>query len=458
MRVLLIATNTELEPYPVFPLGMAVIASALSAAGHEVRQADCLALGSHDAVRDICRGFRPQAVGISVRNLDNVDSLTSSDHWALDDVRAMVDLVRSACRAPIFMGGPGFSLMPAQILDHCGADFGVVGEGEAACLELLELLSAGKQPPRLLRGAVRLTGRDMHGASCDPDILGHYLRHSGIAGVQTKRGCPYGCVYCTYPMLEGRKIRAREPGAVADDIERLVGEHDVHEIFFTDSVFNDQEGHWLGLAEELVRRELNVPWSAFFQPAGMTREDLRLCRRSGLKALEMGTDAAADATLRGLRKGFDFATVERTNALCAEERLPCAHFVIFGGPGETDKTVREGLRNMERLSPAVVFAFLGIRVYTDTPLLRLAVSEGVISPEASCLEPTYYFSPHIDPAALELELTQAFKGRRDRIFPPSRGQAQMSVMRRFGFRGILWDTLVRFPQPDTATGGAAHGN
>ena len=77
MRVLLLATNTETEPYPVFPLGMAVVASALAAAGHTVKQLDCLAL-SNDfrKIRAACRCFRPDAVGISLRNLDNVDSLT----------------------------------------------------------------------------------------------------------------------------------------------------------------------------------------------------------------------------------------------------------------------------------------------------------------------------------------------------------------------------------------------
>lgn len=447
MRVLLIATNTETEPYPVFPLGMAVVARALEQAGHEVRQLDALAGGTPERIGAVCREFAPEAVGISVRNLDNVDSLTSAEHWALDGVRATVDVLRRATNAPIFMGGPGFSLMPEQILEHTGADHGIVGEGEEACSRFLDMLIAGQTPPRLLHGSRRLHGNEIHGARADADILDYYLGQSGILNLQTKRGCPHACIYCTYPSLEGGRIRAREPEAVIEDILRITASHDIHEIFFTDSVFNDREGHWLRLAEAMARQNLTIPWSGFFQPEGLTREELHLCRRAGLKALELGTDATTNTTLRGLRKSFDFATVERVHRLCVKERMPCAHFVIFGGPGETNLTVREGLANLDRLKHGVVFAFLGIRVYADTPLLRLAIQEGALPADSNCLEPTYYFSPHIDPAATEKTLTQAFKGRRDRLFPPSRGQRQMAVMRNFGFRGILWDTLIRFPEP-----------
>ena len=448
MRILLIATNSEIEPYPVFPLGMAVIANALITAGHDVRQMDCLALGGgHEEIRCMCREFCPEVVGFSVRNVDNVDSLTSQTHWALREVRAMITFMRAFSDVPFMMGGPGFSLMPEQILDYTGADYGIVGEGEAACLDLLETLACGRIPPRITKGSMRLRDNEMFASAPAPEIMDFYLRESGIANIQTKRGCPHACVYCTYPALEGSKIRAREPGAVVDEIERLVCDYTINEFFFTDSVFNDDQGHWLALAEELTRRKVRIQWSGFFQPVGITRDALRLCRRAGLKAMELGTDAATDATLRGLRKGFDFETVVRVNELCISERMPCAHFVIFGGPGETEATVHEGISNISRLRHCVVFVFLGIRVYPNTALLRHAIGEGVLDPSADCLEPTYYFSPHVVPALVETQLTQAFKGRRDRLFPPSKGQEQMAVMRKFGFRGVLWDTLIRYPKP-----------
>ena len=74
-RVFLFSANTTMEPYPVYPLGMAVLAGALVGEGHEVHQFDFLAAGGDE--ERLCRElaeFAPDLVGISLRNIDNVDS------------------------------------------------------------------------------------------------------------------------------------------------------------------------------------------------------------------------------------------------------------------------------------------------------------------------------------------------------------------------------------------------
>ncbi len=48
--------------------------------------------------------------------------------------------------APIVVGGSGFTLLPEEVLDFLGADYGVVGEGERAFLELLGELSGNAHP------------------------------------------------------------------------------------------------------------------------------------------------------------------------------------------------------------------------------------------------------------------------------------------------------------------------
>ena len=73
MRLLLTAANLCTDPYPVYPLGMSVIAKALADAGHTVRQFDALADGLNTLPETI-RSFRPDAIGVSIRNLDTVNS------------------------------------------------------------------------------------------------------------------------------------------------------------------------------------------------------------------------------------------------------------------------------------------------------------------------------------------------------------------------------------------------
>ena len=75
---------------------------------------------------------------------------------------------------------------------------------------------------------------------------------AGLIGLRTKCGCPHHCAYCTYPALEGTRFRHREPGAVIEDIRQLQKDYLIESIFFTDSVFNDLQGHYLEIAEGLI--------------------------------------------------------------------------------------------------------------------------------------------------------------------------------------------------------------
>ena len=59
-----------------------------------------------------------------------------------------------------------------------------------------------------------------------------------MLNVQTKRGCSFHCVYCTYPRVEGRRVRLRGPEAVADEMEGLMDETGVRHFFVVDSVLD----------------------------------------------------------------------------------------------------------------------------------------------------------------------------------------------------------------------------
>jgi lipid biosynthesis B12-binding/radical SAM protein len=447
-RILLISSNTARDPYPVYPLGMAVLASALAAKGHGVRQYDFLVTNqSERLLQKTLSEFEPDYVGISLRNIDNVDSFTSEDAWYLSSDRRLVELVRQASAATIILGGPAFSLLPEEILDYLGADYGVIGEGEEALGDLIDSVEKGHPVPNIVNGdSSAPMGQGFGAPLWKRELVDFYFKESGMLGIQTKRGCPYNCVYCTYPQLEGRKCRPRDIEDVLDEIRRLHQDYGVNTLFFTDSVFNDSGGIYLRFAEALLSRGPEVRWSAFFRPHGVGSKELKLLKRSGLYALEAGTDASSDKTLRGLGKSFRFDEVVRFNQACSELDLPIAHYVLFGGPEETFETLSEGLRNLERLENSIVFAFSGIRVLPKTALYDRAVREGVINKDVSLLRPVYYFSPGIDPQSMNRTIEQSFEGRHDRIFPPSEGLMRLAVMNRFGYRGILWDRMLQYAQ------------
>ena len=444
-RVLLVSTNLCTIPYAVFPLGMATVAGALDRAGHEVRQFDLLAVdGDVAQYIAVLQAWSPDVVCLSVRNLDSTDSLSQDEDALVASARDVVAATRTAGSWPVVIGGPAVSILPEEVLAYTAADHAVVGEGEQTLCRLLDELAAGRRPEPILRPRGLLDADEIAPPLYDLELARYYVERSGLLNVQTKRGCPFHCIYCTYPHLEGRHYRNIDPTQVVDHIEQLQRDAGAQEFFFTDSVVNDPGRHYLGVAEELLRRAVKVRWAAFFTPCELSREDLAVCKRSGLYAAELGTDAASDTTLAGMHKPFSFAQVRAANEACAAERIPVSHFVIFGGPGETQETVLEGIANLDAFDHCVVLATSGVRILPGSPLRQQAIEEGVITIDTPLLNPVTYFSPAVDIEWMNRHLAATWAPRPDRIFPPSRDNHRLQLLQNMGMRGVIWDKLISY--------------
>lgn len=442
MKILLISANVTTSPYPIYPLGVSMIAAALTHAGHEVLQADFLQQKtSLDAIGSEVERYAPDLVGISVRNIDNVNLV--SEQYYIQNVKNIVSTVKKVSNAKVLLGGAGFSLVPELILQETGADYGIVGEGEVLAVEFADNAARGVYPRDPIIGpSARIAGDRIGSALYDERLLEFYLHSGNIASVQTKRGCAYKCVYCTYPVLEGSQLRRREPRAVVDDIELLRDKFKTKYLFFVDSVFNDDEGAYLEVIDEMQRRSVSIPWTGFFKPRGLTDEIVERMKRTGFAAAEVGADAACDTTLKKMGKNFTFRDVIECNDLFARHGISTSHFFMFGGPGETPETVEEGIRNILSLQKCVVFIFMGIRILPDTPLARLAVKENLIKPDEGMLHPVYYLSPAVDKKQLEERLTRAFEGVRHCVFPPDAYDNSLQILHKLGYTGPMWDLLL----------------
>ncbi|MCL2335353.1 MAG: cobalamin-dependent protein [Endomicrobia bacterium] len=436
-KILLVSLNTYEYPYPVYPAGMSAVSAALKRAKHEVLQYDCMF--PEKTIEQTVKDFNPDIAGISVRNIDNEDSLSADSRWSGDKAKNIVSAVKSAKNIPVFLGGAGFSVAAKEFLDYTKADFGVVGAGEVPVTNLIEdILNAN------IRGRIYSSNQVSY---IEPDIeqklLRKYSDAGGILGVNTKRGCAYSCAYCSYPLIDGKFFSGFDAAATVKYIKRLENEYGVKEIFFTDSVFNDSSGFARTLCEEMIRQKTKIRFAAYFNPANGSKRDMELFRRAGLFAAECGSDAASAETLKALNKPFTFKEVEDFQNMCDEMKIPCAHFVIFGGPGESEESVDEGLENLKKLENGVVMVFSGIRVHYGTRIHEMALAEGKIGKSASLLKPFYYFSDKIDADAMNKKIERSFRGNRKRIFPPEKGEEMMKTLRRFGYKGLLWDTLVK---------------
>lgn len=451
-RVLLINVNQCEAPYPVYPLGLSHVAAALTGAGHEARLFDM----SHEGpqLAKVIASFAPDVVGISLRNIDDVD--IEKQRFFVPDLINVVQQVKQLVDAPIVIGGSAFSLFPEELLRMSGADYGVRGEGESATCALVGALKANEPidtiPGLVYRRNGSVVSNDAHSsdsvdvsAAMHPrDLTDFYLRRSSMLNVQTQRGCGYRCCYCTYPLIEGQRFRYRDPKAVVDEIEeaRRLG---ATYFFVVDSVLNTSREHVLGFCEELIRRELNIGWCCFLRPAGLDDELMSTMARAGLRHVEYGSDSFCDSVLQAYGKGFTFDDILRSSELARAHKVRYAHFLIAGGPSETEQTLREGFDNSRRLRRTVIFPFIGMRLYPGTPLYERAVSEGVVERSQSLLEPCYYVTPSLGEPGIRELLNEFGAESRNWVvgeLPPELTRIA-GQLRAKGVQGPLWEFLIR---------------
>ena len=437
---LIVSANQVVTPYPVYPLGAACLVAALKNKGHKVAHFDVLADGGLSHLTETLQGGSFGLIGVSIRNLDTVDS--AAPNQFLTEIVETVQIIRRTVDAKIVLGGPAFSIMPEQLMGLLGADYGVVGEGEVLLPWLAGELAAGRDPEEKIFYSDPSIGL-WQPSDLTKSTAEYYLKHGGMLNVQTKRGCPHTCGYCSYPNIEGKKIRYRDPDEVAEEVIHLRDHSGAKYIFFADSYFNDHEGRYLKIAEALIKKGSNIPWCAFFRPENIGRGELQLLKRSGLAAMELGTDAGCDITLAGIGKNFSFDGVLQVHENVIKEEIPCAHFIMFGGPEEDENTLREGLLNIEKLDKSVVFAFAGIRIFPNTVIYDRAIADGIISSEQSLLEPVFYYSPKISRENIVSGIRNSFGSRMDRIYPCHEFEDRIATLHKMGLVGPLWDYTLK---------------
>jgi anaerobic magnesium-protoporphyrin IX monomethyl ester cyclase len=408
-RVLLVSTNRERQPYPVVPNGLACVASALEGAGHEVTFLDlCFERHPESAAARKAREVNPRVIGVSVRNIDNSDAIALR-HYTPEARGILAALKVAAPAAKIIAGGAAFGVAPEALFTELGVDYAVAGDGERASVELIRRVLGGNSVEGIA-GVVRQGAESVlftpPGEEADLDSLPQprlhrwidlprYERHGATIPIQTKRGCVYKCIYCTYRNVEGFGYRTRDPELVADEIAELQREARVNHFDFVDSTFNSPPGHALEVCEAITKREMKVKLETTnFTPAAVSDELLRAMRAAGFHSLGITAESASDGVLERMEKGFDAAKVAEVAARVERAGIRTLWIFLVGGPGETMKTLEETLAFAEkRLDHGdAVYLTVGVRIYPGTTLHRIAISEGVVTQGDPLLAPSFYFS------------------------------------------------------------------
>ncbi len=404
MRVLLVSANLEDINMVALPLGLAYVAEATKAAGHDVRLLDLARCCEPAAdLRALLGGFAPDVIGVSVRNID--DQSRPATRFLLDQAKEAVAVCREASSAPVVLGGAGYSIFPAAVLNYLDADAGIQGEGEEAFPALLRGLSNGSfrpAPGLFLRGE----GATMPRAFVkDLDALPWRSAHAWLdrkdcgpdtwMPIQTRRGCPLDCAYCSTPAIEGRRIRSRSPGAVAECVEGMM-DAGIERFYFTDNTFNLPPSYALELCGELAALPRRPAWRCILYPGKMADGLVDAMGDAGCTEVSLGFESGSTETLSTLNKHFSRDDVRDAARRLGDRGIRRTGFLLLGAPGETRRTVEESLAFAESLDIEMVKVTVGIRIYPDTPLAKAAEARGLVAPGDDLLRPAFYLEPGLE--------------------------------------------------------------
>ncbi|HET7217758.1 MAG TPA: radical SAM protein [Vicinamibacterales bacterium] len=299
--------------FRIEPLGMEYIAAALEAKGHGVTLAD---LRFSRSLEHQIRTARPRLIGIAAMHA-----------LETDDVVALARRVRQlAPGVPIVIGGHTAAAYPGPFLTD-PIDAVVQDDGERAMPRIADALDAGKTlrevPGLMLRersGEAVATATDPGTFALDevPQPARHHvarwrnqyacLAHRPAWLIETARGCPFRCSFCSIWQLHSRSVRERSIDAVCRDFASS-GDH----VFVADDLFWYHPPRSLALAKELLKRGVRKRWILV-----QSRVDLVARHAELLEAwrplahdfdIFFGLEAATNEGLDGLRKD---ATVDQT--------------------------------------------------------------------------------------------------------------------------------------------------
>jgi radical SAM superfamily enzyme YgiQ (UPF0313 family) len=403
VNILLISANMETMNMPPLPLGLASVAAAIRRAGHDTALINLMfEEDTNRAIRSSLEDFRPHVIGVSVRNID--DQNMEHTRFFLAPVREVVATCKSMCRAPVILGGSGYSIFPESALGYLGADMGIQGEGEAVFPALVERIARGAQVSDI--PGVYLPGRPAAGRSFektlddlplpDPGLLippGDDTRDIWVP-VQSRRGCPMDCTFCSTSTIEGRQIRIRSPDRVVRWLTNL-RENGFRNFQFVDNTFNLPPSYAKALCRKIIQAGLDIRLLCIIYPKWIDGELVALMARAGCRQVSLGFESGSDRIMRAFNKQFDKEEVRAGSKMFREAGIERMGFLLLGGPGETKDTVEESLSFADSLNLDALKITTGIRIYPRTPLARTAIAEGVLKLDEDLLEPRFYMAAGI---------------------------------------------------------------
>jgi radical SAM superfamily enzyme YgiQ (UPF0313 family) len=378
-----------------FPVGLAYVAAAIRADGHEVLILDVDALekggaidfnheyerlelyrqGLNDhshpvwsAIRQALDEFRPEIVGVT--------AMTTKFGAAL----RTVDLIKEYMgNVPVVVGGPHATLLPDQTFKSRSVDVIVRDEGEVTFRALLQALERKDDLDGIEGVSYRVNGEVCHNAprplatDLDQipfparDLLRNQASYSSVdMGVlMASRGCPFNCSYCCH--LWGRKVRFRSVDNVLEEIKLVRGRYGTTQFEFKDDSFTVNKKWTIALCDRIIAERLSINWGCSTRVNLLDEELVEKMKAAGCNAVKVGIETGSERILKETDKGVTFEQMRKAASLLNKHSLFWSGYFMMGLPMETEEDVRRTYAFMKELNPY----YAGLGVYNPFPKTKL---------------------------------------------------------------------------------------
>ncbi len=305
----------------------------------------------------------------------------------------------------ILLTGTHPAALPRLTLEEKSFDFVGRGEGFSTPLGLLQKTSFSKihglwykENEKILRGlpeklmSSEELSKNLPKAAWDLLPMKKYRAHDWhclehlderqpYAAIYTSFGCLFNCNFCCInsPFDEEgtlpHRIRLRNFEKVADEIEYLVKEHNIKNLKIVDEMFVLNKKHYLGLSNELIKRDLgkNLNIWAYARIDTIKEDYLSTLKKAGINWLALGIESGSDHVRNGVEKGgrFDYRKIKENVKKVQENGIHVVGNFIFGLPDDNLQSMQETLDlaldlNCERPN------FYSTMAYPGSELHRLA--------------------------------------------------------------------------------------
>jgi len=312
-----------------------------------------------------------------VKSFDSDIIGISSTFLGIQNVIEISSIVRKENpSAIIVLGGPISWSIPPEILlkEIPDIDYIVQREGEQTFLELINMLH-GKGNPHSVQGIVfrekdgivETKHRELLSFNSLPlpawELMGiPSTKRVPVLPVETSRGCPYNCAYCSEVTYWGKPVRYRDSISVIEELIYNAEELGITTYRFSDSCFSAPADRCEKLCDtiytQLVSNNIKIKWSSYARIENLSQSLLEKMKRAGCVALDIGLEAGSTQVLRKMGRGYSRENAVQVARAARDAGIITNFNIVVGFPGETEETVKKTAEVINEAAPNTFTSFM----------------------------------------------------------------------------------------------------